>query len=363
MKKYKFIISGGGTGGHIFPAIAIANKLKETYEDCEILFVGAKDKMEMQKIPQAGYKIEGLWISGIQRKLTLDNLKFPLKLLSSLWRAKQIIKSFKPDLVVGTGGFASGPLLKMAAWMKIPTLIQEQNSYPGITNKWLSKNVNSICVAYEGLEKFFPHEKIQLTGNPVREDLLNVENKKTDALAYFDLDATKRTLVIMGGSLGARRINELIADYHQVILDFDLQILWQCGKLYYEKYKMFNDLPQVKVIAFVDRMDYFYAAADFIISRAGASSVSELCIICKPTLFIPSPNVAEDHQTHNAQAIVKKQGAIMIKESDLELSFKTELSKLIKNENNNKSLSANMLKLAKPNATSAIVQQIEKLIS
>jgi len=363
MKKHKFIISGGGTGGHIFPAIAIANKLKENFANCEILFVGAKDKMEMQKVPQAGYKIKGLWISGIQRKLTIDNLSFPLKLISSLWKARKIINSFKPDMVIGTGGFASGPLLKMAAWMKIPTLIQEQNSYPGITNKWLAKNADSICVAYEGLERFFPQEKINHTGNPVREDLLYVDDKKTDAITYFDLDAEKKTLVIMGGSLGARRINELIADYHQIILDLDLQILWQCGKLYFEKYKIFNELANVKVVAFVDRMDYFYAAADFIISRAGASSVSELCIIGKPTIFIPSPNVAEDHQTHNAQAIVNKNGAILIKESDLELSFKTELTKLIKNEKMNKIMATNMHKLAKPNATQAIVKQIVELIS
>lgn len=362
MKKYKFIISGGGTGGHIYPAIAIANKLKETYTDADILFVGANDKMEMQKVPQSGYKIEGLWISGIQRQLTLENLKFPLKLMSSLWKSRQIIKSFKPDFVIGTGGFASGPLLKMAAWMKIPTLIQEQNSFPGITNKWLAPNVNAVCVAYDGLEKFFPKDKIVFTGNPVREDLLNTEHKKTDAITYFNLDATKKTLVVLGGSLGARRINELIADYHQVILEQNIQIIWQCGKLYYEKYKLFNDLPNVQVLAFVDRMDYLYACADFIISRAGASSVSELCLVAKPTIFIPSPNVAEDHQTHNAKAIVEKNGAIMIKESDLENKFKDEFLNLVNNEKLQENLSKNILKLAKPYATSQIVNKIIELM-
>jgi UDP-N-acetylglucosamine--N-acetylmuramyl-(pentapeptide) pyrophosphoryl-undecaprenol N-acetylglucosamine transferase len=362
MKNYKFIISGGGTGGHIYPAVAIANKLKEVFPSCEILFVGAKDKMEMQKVPQAGYKIEGLWISGIQRKLTLENIKFPLKLVSSLWKARNILKSFKPDFVIGTGGFASGPLLKMATWMKIPTLIQEQNSYPGITNKWLAKDVNAICVAYEGLDKFFPADKILITGNPVRQDLIHTDSKKTDAIAYFNLDASKKTLVILGGSLGSRRINELIADYHQIILDQNLQIIWQCGKLYIDKYKIFNEIPNIQVLAFVDRMDYLYACADFIISRAGASSVSELCIVAKPTIFIPSPNVAEDHQTHNAKAIVEKNGAIMIKEADLENTFKIEFLNLIQNEKKQDTFSKNMQKLAKPHATQHIVDKVIDLM-
>lgn len=363
MKTYKFIISGGGTGGHIYPAIAIANKLREKFENCEILFVGAKDKMEMQKVPQAGYAIKGLWISGLQRKITIDNIKFPFKLLSSLWESRKILKEFKPDFVIGTGGFASGPLLKMAAIMKIPTLIQEQNSYPGITNKWLSKNVDAICVAYEGLEKYFPKDKIVLTGNPVRQDLLDIDSKKTEATIYFNLDATKKTLVVLGGSLGAKRINELIADYHPMILDQNLQIIWQCGKLYHEKYMLFNDLPNVKVLAFVDRMDYLFAAADFIISRAGASSVSELCIVGKPTIFIPSPNVAEDHQTHNAKSIVEKKGAIMIKESELELKFKEEFLDLIQDEKRQNKLSKKILKMARPHATDDIVKKIIDLMT
>lgn len=362
MKTYKFIISGGGTGGHIYPAIAIANKLKTVYPDCEILFVGAKDKMEMQKVPQAGYQIKGLWISGLQRKLTLENLKFPFKLMSSLWASRQIIKSFQPDFVIGTGGFASGPLLKMASWLKIPTLIQEQNSFPGITNKWLSKNVDAICVAYDGLEKFFPEDKIVFTGNPVREDLISIDDKRTDAITYFNLDATKKTLVILGGSLGARRINELIADYHQVILDQNIQIIWQCGKLYFEKYKLFNELPNVKVFAFIDKMDYLFASADFIISRAGASSVSELCIVGKPTIFIPSPNVAEDHQTHNAKSIVEKKGAIMIKESNLEKAFKNVFLDLVQDQKLQDTLSKNIMKLAKPQATNDIVNKIIELM-
>jgi UDP-N-acetylglucosamine--N-acetylmuramyl-(pentapeptide) pyrophosphoryl-undecaprenol N-acetylglucosamine transferase len=362
MKTYKFIISGGGTGGHIYPAIAIANKLKTVFADCEILFVGAKDKMEMQKVPQAGYPIKGLWVSGLQRQLSIENLKFPVKLASSLLESRRILKSFKPDFVIGTGGFASGPLLIMATWLKIPTLIQEQNSFPGITNKWLSKKVNAICVAYEGLEKFFPKDKIVFTGNPVREDLIGIDHKKTDAITYFNLDATKKTLVVLGGSLGARRINELIADYHQVILDQNIQIIWQCGKLYFEKYKLFNNLPHVKVLAFVDRMDYLYASANFIISRAGASSVSELCIVGKPTIFIPSPNVAEDHQTHNAKAVVAKNGAIMIKESELEQSFKSTFLDLIQDDKKQETLSKNIKKLAKPQATTDIVNKIIDLM-
>jgi UDP-N-acetylglucosamine--N-acetylmuramyl-(pentapeptide) pyrophosphoryl-undecaprenol N-acetylglucosamine transferase len=362
MKKYKFILSGGGTGGHIYPAIAIANELKLRFPDAEFLFVGAQDKMEMQKVPQTGYEIEGLWIAGIQRKLTLQNAMFPLKLISSLWKSKKILRRFKPDAVIGTGGFASGPLLQMANSMNIPTVIQEQNSYPGITNKMLSKKANAICVAYENLERFFPKDKIVFTGNPVRQDLLDVDTKRNEGIAYFKLDSAKKTLLVLGGSLGARRINQLIEKELDFLLANGIQIFWQCGKLYYEDYKKYNDKENVQVVAFIDRMDLIYAAADFVISRAGASSVSELCLVAKPTIFIPSPNVSEDHQTKNAKAIVDKKGAILLKESELDATFETVFSDLISNESKQNELSENIKSLAKPNATKDIVEQIIKLI-
>ena len=358
----KFILSGGGTGGHIYPAIAIANELKLRFPDAEFLFVGAKDKMEMQKVPQASYEIKGLWIAGLQRKLTLQNLMFPFKLMSSLWVSRKIIKAFKPNVVIGTGGFASGPLLQMANMLKIPTLIQEQNSYPGITNKLLSKKANIICVAYENLERFFPKDKIVLTGNPVRQDLLEIDSKRNEALKHFNLDPNKKTLLVLGGSLGARRLNQLIEKEIYNLVSKDIQIIWQCGKLYYQDYKHFSDEKLIQVVAFIDRMDLVYAAADFIISRAGASSVSELCLVGKPVIFIPSPNVAEDHQTKNARAIVDKKGAIIIKESELDSSFEPIFSNLISNENLQKELSENIKKLAKPNATKDIVEEIVKLI-
>jgi len=365
--KPRFIISGGGTGGHIYPAIAIANELKLRFPDCEILFVGAKDKMEMQKVPQAGYNIESLWISGIQRKLTLENLKFPFKFLSSLLKSRKIIKKFNPDVVIGTGGFASGSVVQVAQSMKIPTLIQEQNSYPGITNKVLSKKAKTICVAYDGLDKFFPKEKIVFTGNPVRQDLLNVEENRPDAIKHFDLDPNKRTLLVLGGSLGARRINQLIEKELDFIVNQDVQIIWQCGKFYYEEYKKYDSdtqhpTPNIQVLSFIDRMDLVYAAADIIISRAGASSVSELSIVGKPTIFIPSPNVAEDHQTKNAKAISDKNGAVLIKESDLDIRFQDVFSEIVQNENLQKELSENIKELAKPNATKDIVDEIVKLL-
>lgn len=362
MRKLKFILSGGGTGGHIYPAIAIANELKTRFPDAEFLFVGAQDKMEMQKVPQSGYAIEGLWIAGLQRKLTLQNAMFPLKLVSSLLKSRQIIKKFKPDVVIGTGGFASGPLLQTANTLNIPTVIQEQNSYPGITNKLLSKKANAICVAYENLENFFPKNKIVFTGNPVRQDILDIDSKRSEALSYFNLDENKKTLLVIGGSLGARRINQLIAKEIDFLRNNNLQIIWQCGNLYMSDYKHFSEVENVQVVSFIDRMDLIYAAADFVISRAGASSVSELCLVGKPTIFIPSPNVAEDHQTKNAKAIVDKNGALLIKESELDEKFESVFNKLIHDENLQKSLSENMKQLGKPNATKDIVEQIVKLI-
>ena len=361
MKQYKFILSGGGTGGHIYPAIAIANELKLRFPEAKFLFVGAEDKMEMQKVPQAGYAIKGLWIAGLQRKITLQNMLFPVKLFDSLRKSRKIIKEFKPDVVIGTGGFASGPLLQMANTLGIPTLIQEQNSFPGITNKLLSKKAHTICVAYENLERFFPKEKMILTGNPVRQDLIAIDDKRAEAITYFNLDTNKKTLLVLGGSLGARRVNQLIEKELKNIQDQNVQIIWQCGKLYFEDYKKYNS-ENVRVVAFIEKMDFVYAAADVIISRAGASSVSELCIVGKPVIFIPSPNVAEDHQTKNAKAVVDKKGALLIKESELESEFSLVFEALLKDPEKQKQLSENIKELALPEATKQIVDEIVKLI-
>lgn len=362
MKPKKFILSGGGTGGHIYPAIAIANELKVRYPDAEFLFVGAQDKMEMQKVPQAGYKIKGLWIAGLQRRLTLHNAMFPVKLITSLLRARTIIADFRPDVAIGTGGFASGPLLQVAGFAGIPTVIQEQNSYPGITNKMLANKAAKICVAYEGLERFFPKNKIILTGNPVRQDLIDIHGKKDEAVKYFNLDADKKTLLVLGGSLGSRRINQLIAKEIVGFAAQGIQVIWQCGKFYIEEYKHFGDNENIQVTAFIDRMDLVYAAADMVISRAGASSVSELCIVGKPVIFIPSPNVAEDHQTKNAKAIVDRGGAILLKESELDTQFNITFNNLLNDAALQQSLSENIKKLAKVNATKDIVDEIIKLI-
>jgi UDP-N-acetylglucosamine--N-acetylmuramyl-(pentapeptide) pyrophosphoryl-undecaprenol N-acetylglucosamine transferase len=362
MTKLKFILSGGGTGGHIYPAVAIANELKSRFPDAEFLFVGAQDKMEMQKVPQAGYEIKGLWIAGLQRKITIDNAMFPLKLMSSLVKSRSIIKQFKPNVVIGTGGFASGPLLQMANSAGIPTVIQEQNSYPGITNKILSKKANSICVAYENLERFFPKEKIRLTGNPVRQDLIAIDSKRKEGISYFKLNKEKKTLLVLGGSLGARRINQLIAKELDFFRSKNVQVIWQCGKFYIEEYQQFNNRENIQVVPFIDKMDLVYAAADFVISRAGASSVSELCLVGKPVIFIPSPNVAEDHQTKNAQAIVDKKGAILMKENELEEKFEIVFNNLLIDENFQNELSSKIKTLAKHYATKDIVEDIIKLI-
>ena len=363
MSNYKIILSGGGTGGHIYPAIAIANELKSRFPNAEFLFVGAQDRMEMEKVPQAGYKIKGLWISGIQRKLTLKNLMFPFKLISSIWRSRKIVNSFKPDIAIGTGGFASGPLLHVAASKMIPSLIQEQNSYPGITNKLLAKKVQKICVAYDGLERFFPKDKIIKTGNPVRQDLLDIETKTVEAKNHFNLKHGKYTLLVLGGSLGARRINELIEDELDFFDTHNIQIIWQCGKLYYQQYRIYNNTEGIQVYEFLNNMDFAYAAADIIISRAGASSVSELCIVGKPVIFIPSPNVAEDHQTKNALAIVDKEAALLIKENDLEVDFKNKFSQLMASKDKQLQLGDNIKKIALVNATKEIADEVEKLLN
>jgi len=360
-QSINILISGGGTGGHIYPAIAIANEIKVRFPDAKFLFVGAKDKMEMEKVPQAGYKIKGLWISGIQRKLTAKNLLFPFKLMSSLWSANKIIRKFKPHIAIGTGGFASGPTLIMANKKKIPTLIQEQNSYPGITNKLLSKKASKICVAYDNLERFFPKEKIVKTGNPVRQDLLNVHSKKEQAVDFFKLDKKQTTILVLGGSLGAKKINELIENNLEFFKSQNIQIVWQCGKLYYHNYKKHNEVQNVQLHQFINKMDLAYAAADIIISRAGASSVSELCIVGKPVVFIPSPNVSEDHQTKNAKSIVDKHAALLIRENELD-TFPVVLETLIKDIGKQQSLAENIKELALPSATKDIVDEVEKLL-
>lgn len=360
MKKVKkILISGGGTGGHIYPAIAIANQLKQEDPETQFLFVGAQDKMEMEKVPQAGYPIKGLWIAGLQRNLSLKNMLFPVKLMSSLARARTIIKEFKPDVVVGTGGFASGPILHVAGKKRIPSLIQEQNSYAGITNKLLAKSVSKICVAYEGMEAYFPKDKIVFTGNPVRQDLLNVAEKRTAAIQYFQLDERKKTLLVLGGSLGARAINQIIANHTADLEERNLQILWQTGKFYIEEYQEYNKKEGIQTHAYLSKMDLAYAAADIIVSRAGASSVSELCIVGKPVVFIPSPNVAEDHQTKNALAVVKHKAAEMLKESDKDLFI--EVIDRLQNKEYADQLTKNIKALAKPNATKEIVKEIKKI--
>ncbi len=360
-KIYKIILSGGGTGGHIYPAIAIADELKSRFPNSEFLFVGAKDKMEMEKIPNAGYKIKGLWIAGLQRQLTLKNLMFPFKLIHSLIKSISIINTFKPDIAIGTGGFASGALLQIANLKHITTVVQEQNSYPGITNKLLGKKAAKICVAYNGLERFFPKEKLIKTGNPVRENLVNNNYNSAKAKAFFKLNETKKTILVIGGSLGAKRINELIEAHIDVFKTLDTQVIWQCGKLYYERFKIYDD-NCIKVHQYINNMNAAYAAADVIISRAGASSVSELCIAAKPVIFIPSPNVAEDHQTKNASAIASQNAAILIKENELDNRFKAEFTALITSQKQQNELSKNIKQLALPNATKHIVDEIVKLL-
>ena len=355
------LISGGGTGGHIYPALAIANELKKRNSKADFLFVGAKDRMEMEKVPQAGFPIKGLWITGVQRKLTLKNLLFPFKLISSLYNAKKIIKKFKPNVVIGTGGFASGPTLYMAAKKKIPTLVQEQNSYPGITNKILAKKADVICVAYDGLERFFPVDKIVKTGNPVRQDLLEISKKRKEARQSYKLISSQKTLLVLGGSLGARSINKLIENHIEWLVKNRVQVIWQTGKLYYADYKHYGDLEGVQTFEFINTMDLAYAAADIIISRAGAGSISELCIVGKPVIFIPSPNVAEDHQTKNAMAVVNKNAAVMIKENELN-TFKQQFEGLLNSQKKQDELSKNIKELALPNATRLIASEVENLI-
>ena len=362
----KVIIGGGGSGGHVFPAIAIANAITKIAPDAEILFIGAKGKLEMEKVPAAGYQIEGLNISGFQRSLTIKNLSFPCKVLSSLIRANQIIKQFKPDVVIGVGGYASGPALRIAAWKKIPTLIQEQNSYPGITNKLLGKKATKVCVAYEGMKRFFPEEKITLTGNPVRRDIVLNPNKREEAISFFGLRKDKKTVLVLGGSLGAGTINASVSQcLEQNITDKGLQFIWQTGKYYYDEINSKKEIisnPDVRLYSFIERMDLAYNAADLVISRAGAIAISELCIIGKPAILIPSPNVAEDHQTKNAQALLNQNAAILLPDSQAkEKLFQTLLS-LAEDKDMQIRLMENIRTMAIPDAAERIAEEALKMI-
>jgi UDP-N-acetylglucosamine--N-acetylmuramyl-(pentapeptide) pyrophosphoryl-undecaprenol N-acetylglucosamine transferase len=315
----KVVISGGGTGGHIFPALAIANEIKKRNPKCEFLFVGAIGKMEMEKVPAAGYKIIGLPISGLSRKISIDLLKFPFKVLKSYFQAKKLLKSFEPEVVIGVGGYASAPTLFAANKLNIPTLIQEQNSFAGLTNKILGKKVKKVCVAFPEMEKFFPMDKVVITGNPVRRDAVQIKGKKDEAMAKFNLDSSKKTILIIGGSLGARTINEAIKNNAQELIEKGYQLVWQCGKYYEEKYKTWlneNQLTNIHLSAFIFDMNLAYSAADIVISRAGAISISELTIVQKPCILIPSPNVAEDHQTINAKSLLNRSAALMIKDTE-----------------------------------------------
>ena len=360
----KIIIAGGGTGGHVFPAIAIANAVKAKDPSADILFVGAQGKLEMEKVPVAGYKIIGLWISGIQRKFTIKNFLFPFKLIHSVLKSKQIVKEFQPDVVIGVGGYASGPILRAANEVGIPTVLQEQNSFAGITNKILARKASAICVAYEGMEKFFPADKIKLTGNPLRSDVTLISDKRKKALEYFGLDPDKKTLAILGGSGGALTLNEAMGGAYDFLShQTNVQVIWQCGRYYYDRFKTCKvvELDQVEIIPFTDRMDYIYACADVIIARSGALTVSELCLIGKPVILVPSPNVAEDHQTKNAMSLVEKNAALLVKDVDARNILIEKSIALLNNERLCISLSTEIKKLAKPNASDDIADIIIKL--
>lgn len=363
----KIIISGGGTGGHIYPAIAIADALKKRDPLIDILFVGARGRMEMEKVPAAGYPIEGLWISGLQRKLTLSNLMFPLKVIHSMWRCRSIIRSFKPDVVVGVGGYASGPLVNVASRMGIPSVLQEQNSYPGITNKWLAAKASKICVAYPGMEKYFPSDKIVFTGNPMRSQL-GASISRKDAAEMFGLDPEKKTILAVGGSLGARTINETIQKSYDRISDRqDIQVLWQIGKLYATQNldTPVAHLGNVRPFVFIDRMDMAYALADVVMARAGAMTISELSLMGKASVLVPSPYVAEDHQTHNAMSLVRLHAARLVPDAEAPARAFEEALKLLDQPEVRAQLETESRKLGRPHAAdeiAAIILQSNKSV-
>ena len=362
----RFIISGGGTGGHIFPAISIARALMKLEPKSEILFVGAEDRMEMEKVPAAGFQIIGLPVSGFIRKLSLENIKVLINLAKSLRKARKIIKDFDPCVAIGTGGYASGPILQIAGKNSIPTLIQEQNSYPGITNKLLAKKASKICVAYQGMDKYFPEDKIIFTGNPVREDLEGNGDKINEALKYFNLQAGKKTLLILGGSLGARTINLAVMQKLGDLKNEDIQIIWQSGKYYHDSAKMEFDSIRpgnIRLYDFIARMDLAYSVADLVISRAGAGTISELCLCGKPSILIPSPNVAEDHQTHNARNLVDKNAAELISDSEAAEKLILRALNLIRDDSALSMLSQNIVKMAIMDSSGKIAEEVLKLVN
>lgn len=366
MSKKKILISGGGTGGHVFPALAIANALKRLDADVELLFVGAKGKLEMEKVPAAGYKIIGLPVAGFQRRLSLKTVSFFFKLAASLWQARRIVRQFQPQVAVGVGGYASGPVLKMAAKRGIATVLQEQNSYAGLTNRLLAKKAAKICVAYEDMERFFPADKIILTGNPVRHDLIQLTASKTEALEHFNLASNKPVILLLGGSLGARTINQSVIKHLRKIADnTDIQVIWQCGKIYINQAQQEFDAikpANLKLMPFISRMDLAYMAADVVVSRAGAGTISELTALGKASILVPSPNVAEDHQTKNAQALVDKQAALLLSDAQASEQLIPMAMQLLRDKEQCLQLAQNARQMAKPKADEQIASEILKLI-
>ena len=363
----RFIISGGGTGGHIFPALSIANAIKERWPEAAILFVGANDRMEMERVPTAGYEIVGLPVAGFDRKNMVKNVGVGIKLIRSLRRAKEIVKTFKPNVVIGVGGYASAPVLRAAIARNIPTLLQEQNSYAGMTNKWLGRKATTICVAYKGMEKFFPADRIVLTGNPCRQDLKISSDNVMEGYSFFSLKPTKRTILLIGGSLGARTLNSSMVRALPDIKNENVQIIWQCGKYYYKEMMELSMAgkipPNVKLYDFISRMDLAYAVADLVISRAGAGSISEFSLLAKPVILVPSPNVAEDHQTQNAMALVQKNAALMVADKDAEQQLFSVALNLVRNPSKLIELSANITLHAQHNSADRIVDEIAKLLN
>lgn len=364
-KKYKVLVSGGGTGGHIFPALSIANEIMRRHPETEILFIGADNRMEMEKVPAAGYKIIGLPVSGFDRKHLLKNISVLFRLMKSMRRARKILKEFKPDIAIGVGGYVSGPVLKEAQKLKIPTLIQEQNSYAGVTNKLLAEKAQAICVAYEGMDKFFPAYKIILTGNPVRRSLMQCELSQQEARKHYGLNPDVKTVLVVGGSLGARTVNNSIASHLEEIGKSNVQVIWQTGKFYDAEMKeklAQSGVKNVLQTAFIADMDIAYRAADLVVSRAGAGSISELQLLGKASILVPSPNVAEDHQTKNALALVNRDAAVMVKDVESNEKLVAEMLTLAGDEKKIAELSGNIAKMALRNADEAIVNNVERII-
>ena len=363
----RVIVSGGGTGGHIFPALSIANALKRLEPDVDILFVGAEGKMEMEKVPEAGYRIEGLPVRGLQRRLTFENVKVLMNLWKSLRKAKRILREFKPDAVVGVGGYASGPIGRVAAKAGIPLILQEQNSYAGVTNKLLARKATRICVAYDGMERFFDKQKLVFTGNPVRKDLLTARTAREEGIAFYGLNPRKKTVLVTGGSLGAGTINKAVKKHIEKIAAWeDVQVIWQCGSYYYENLnrEVGGNLPEnIRLMAFLKRMDLAYACADIVVARAGAGTISELCLLEKAAVLIPSPNVAEDHQTKNAMALVDKDAAVMLKDAEAEERFGQVLEELLQDEVRCAGLRKNIAALALPDSDEKIAREILDVIN